>query len=190
MFDETTERALRAALAAHAGQVRKGDGVTPYVAHPVHLALMLARLGCPPRVLQAALLHDVVEDSEDWTPERVRAEFGPAVAAIVAELTEDKSLSWEERKARGIARVATLSRDALAVKAADKLHNLRTLALDLQAATDDAGLWKRFNGGRERTLETSRQLVEALSARCDVRLAAELRAAMAAVDAAASAARR
>lgn len=189
MFDPDTERAIRASLAAHAGQMRKSAAGVPYVAQPFHVALLLARLGSPPRVVQAALLHDVVEDCEGWTVARVEREFGPAVAGVVAELTEDKSRTWEERKRAQVEHAAHLSPDALAVKAADKLHNLRTLVDDLRAADDPASVWARFRGGRERTLAMSRELVEAVSARCDVRLASELRQAMSALEAAGAPAR-
>ncbi len=178
VFDPKTEAAIRAAVAAHAGQMRRSDGAVPYVSHPFHVALILARLGAEPRVIQAALLHDVVEDSADWTAERVEREFGPDVARIVAELTEDKSRTWPERKRAQIDHVAHASLDAVAVKAADKLHNLRTLAHDLCTAADPSAVWARFRGGRERTLDHARELVEALAARCDPRLAAELRAAL------------
>jgi len=178
MFDPATEHAIRAALAAHAGQRRKSADLTPYVAHPVHVALILARLGLPPRVLQAGLLHDVVEDCDGWTIARVEREFGADVASVVAELTEDKSLSWEERKRAQIVGAPRLSRDALAVKSADKLHNLRTMASDLRAAPDRTAFWARFSRGPAFTLGHARELVDALAARCDPRLAAELRAAM------------
>lgn len=184
MFDPDTERAIRASLAAHAGQVRKSDAGIPYVAHPFHVALILARLGLPSRVLQAALLHDVVEDCEGWSSARVEREFGPDVARTVAELTENKSRTWEERKRAQVEHAAHLSADALAIKAADKLHNLRTLVLDLRGSDDPATVWARFRGGRDRTLAMSRELVDALAARCDVRLAAELRAALLAVESA------
>lgn len=178
MFDSATERAVRAALEAHEGQARKSDARVPYIAHPFHVALMLARMGCAPRVLQAALLHDVVEDCEGWTVARVEREFGAEVARTVAEVTEDKSRTWEERKRAQVDHVRTLSPDALTVKAADKLHNLRMLAEDLRAVGDPSAFWSRFRGGRERTLAMSRELVDVLATRCDVRLAAELRTAM------------
>jgi (p)ppGpp synthase/HD superfamily hydrolase len=183
VFEEGIERALRASEDAHRGQFRKGTR-TPYVLHPIHCALLLARLGFPPRVIQAALLHDVLEDCKHagWNRRRMAREFGPKVAGVVAELTEDKRLSWETRKRRGIEHVAHMSADALAVKAADKLHNLRSLAADLSAARDRSRVWARFNAGKERTLDVSRQLVDALAARVEPRLRKALRAAMAEVE--------
>ena len=178
MFSPAVERALRAAAAAHEGQLRKSLEPVPYVTHSFHVALILARAGMDEVVLQAALLHDVVEDCADWSLARVEREFGPDVRRIVAELTEDKSRPWQERKQDGIERVATMSAPALAIKAADKLHNLATLAADLRAAPDRNEVWKRFRGGRERTLELSARLVAELEPRVQPELARALREAL------------
>ena len=105
MYSRGIEKALRVAFDAHDGQFRKGAGEVPYVTHPIHACLMLARLGADKETIQAAILHDVVEDCEDWTTERVAAEFGERVAGIVADLTEDKSGTWKERKAAAIEHV-------------------------------------------------------------------------------------
>ncbi|MBK7878408.1 MAG: HD domain-containing protein [Planctomycetes bacterium] len=178
MYSPRVEAALRAAHAAHAGQTRKSGGDVPYVTHPVHVALVLARLGAGETLLVAALLHDVVEDCPGWDLERVAREFGADVAAIVAELTEDKSRTWEERKLAGIEHARTFSLAAATVKAADKLHNLRTLVDELRATIAPDHVWSRFRGGRTRTVELSQTLVDTLAPRIDPRLAAELRSAL------------
>lgn len=181
-FDPDIERALRVTEIAHRGQVRKGNDGSPYVLHPIHCALMLARLGYPTHVIQAALLHDVVEDCEGWSAGRVELEFGPRVSGLVAELTEDKRKTWEERKRWQVEHVAAMSSDALAVKAADKLHNLATLAADLEAAPDPAAIWARFKGGRERTLAMARELVDAVAPKVEPRLGKALESALAALE--------
>lgn len=177
MFHPRLERALRICLDAHAGQTRKGDGA-PYAVHPLHVALLLAQWGAAPEVLQAALVHDVVEDSADWSVARLEAELGPRVAAIVAQLSEDKSRPWAERKRSAVEHVPQLSPEAVLVKAADKLHNLRSLAESLRASPDPSAVWARFNGGRDATLRMSEELVDALSRRLEPRLARELREAL------------
>jgi (p)ppGpp synthase/HD superfamily hydrolase len=182
MYVRGVERALAVALEAHAGQTRKGSRA-PYAIHPLHVALIAARWGCDDETLQAALLHDVVEDCPEWPAERLRAEFGPAVAAIVLELTEDKRRSWEERKERAIAAVPTLSERACVVKAADKLHNLATLVEALEHASDRDVVWSRFNGGRARTLAKDRRLVAALARRLPAASARELEQSLAALEA-------
>jgi (p)ppGpp synthase/HD superfamily hydrolase len=169
---------LRVCIEAHTGQVRKGGDCLPYAVHPLQVGLLLARLGHEDEVVQAGLLHDVVEDCPGWSLERVEREFGARVAAIVGELTEDKSKSWEERKLDGIARVAGMSPQAACVKAGDKLHNLESLLAELRANSDHPAVWKRFRGGRERSLFLSHELVEALAARIDAKLARALRSAL------------
>lgn len=161
MFSTGIERAIEVALEAHEGQTRKDGG--RYAVHPIHVAMMLARLGLGERVIQAALLHDVVEDCEEWTIQRVAERFGDEVASLVAELTEDKSRSWEERKQTAVDRVPSMSPEARLVKAADKLHNLECLVRELRRSEDREALWSRFNGGRERTLAMSGALVDALA---------------------------
>lgn len=178
MFSARIERALRVALAAHDGQLRKCAEPVPYAVHPLHVGLMLARWGQEEDVVVAGLLHDVVEDCPDWTVERVARDFGAHVAGVVGELSEDKSRSWDERKRDGVERVAGMSPEAAAVKAADKLHNLATLKLELEASTDPDALWARFKGGRDNTLRMSSELVEALAQRVEPKIARALRAAL------------
>lgn len=178
MYSSIVERALHAAIAAHEGQSRKGDSASPYVTHPMHVALMLARFGLDDDVIAAGLLHDVVEDCPSWTLERVQAEFGAHVAGIVGQLTEDKSRSWAERKQTAIEKVPHMSPEAASVKACDKLHNLHSLVDQLRAAPDAESVWAQFNGGRDRTLQASHDLVEALALRVDSRIAKALRAAL------------
>ncbi|XP_023275776.1 guanosine-3',5'-bis(diphosphate) 3'-pyrophosphohydrolase MESH1-like, partial [Seriola lalandi dorsalis] len=77
-------------------------------------------------VLQAALLHDTVEDT-DTTPAELEAKFGPTVARIVEEVTDEKSLPKQERKRLQVEHAPHCSRQAKLVKLADKLYNLRDL---------------------------------------------------------------
>jgi (p)ppGpp synthase/HD superfamily hydrolase len=186
VYSPLIERALAVCMTAHAGQTRKADTTVPYAVHPVHMALELVKLGVDEDVVVAALLHDVPEDCQGWTVERVRLEFGARVAGIVAQLTEDKRMSWEDRKRDGIAKVPHLSPDAATVKAIDQLHNLNSLRRQLETARSQERVWSRFKGGRERTLEVARALAEALSARIDPRLARTLLAGVDALEAAAA----
>ena len=95
---ELIARALAKATEAHAGQIRNGSGGLPYIEHPRMVAATLAARDYPETTLAAALLHDVVEDS-DTTVEELRAEFGDAVADLVAALSDDESIeSYRERK--------------------------------------------------------------------------------------------
>src|SRR5262249_7510334 len=83
------ERALRVAARAHRDQTRKGTDI-PYLTDPAAVALILVRAGFDDEAtLAAALLHDVVEDT-DWPAERLRAEFPPQVLEYVSAVTERK----------------------------------------------------------------------------------------------------
>ena len=182
MYSEGVERALVAAIAAHHGQSRKSPAAVPYIVHPLHVALLVSRFDPDAEVIESAILHDVVEDCADWTLGRVEQEFGARVARIVAELSEDKSKSWEERKLGAIEHAPHLSPEAAAVKACDKLHNLQSMWASLQRTEDPAEVWSRFKGGRDRTLAMARGLVDALAPRVDPRLGEALREAMKGIE--------
>lgn len=185
LYHPAVERALRVAFEAHGDQTRKGAPI-PYVSHPVHVALLLARAGADHVTLQAAILHDVVEDCEGWDPEHIAERFGDEVAAVVAHLTEAKGRSWEERKQAGVDHVAHMDLRAVMVKAADKTHNLRCLAASLDEAQDPAEAWRPFTRGPAQTLDMAERLVDALTARLSAlggppALVRDLRAALDAV---------
>jgi (p)ppGpp synthase/HD superfamily hydrolase len=166
VFSQQVEHALHIAQTAHAGQTRKGSA-KPYIVHPLHVALILARAGADDMTLQAGILHDVVEDCDGWTLDRIQGEFGQEVCTVVAELTEDKSLPWIERKQAAIDHVPGMTQAAVLVKAADKLHNLSSLLADLRDADDPDDVWSHFSAGPSETLAMSRGLVEALGRRVE-----------------------
>ncbi len=119
--------ALELAERAHAGQVRNGSGGMAYIHHPVAVAELLAEHGYGEETVAAALLHDVVEDSET-TVEEIAARFGEPVAGLVEALTDDESVEpYERRKEEHRRRVAAAGGDAVAIYAADKLSNVRVL---------------------------------------------------------------
>jgi guanosine-3',5'-bis(diphosphate) 3'-pyrophosphohydrolase len=119
--------ALQTAHQAHAGQVRNGSGGMAYVEHPRAVAESLAAQGYREEVLAAALLHDVVEDSE-LTVEELEQAFGPEIAATVGVLSDDESIQpYRERKLEHRERVRAAGGDALPIYAADKLNNVSNL---------------------------------------------------------------
>jgi hypothetical protein len=124
---ELVERALATAQRAHAGQVRRGSNGRSFIDHPLVVAERLAGHRCRDEVLAAGLLHDVVEKSPIGI-EEVRADFGDAVADLVAAMTEDESIpAYEDRKEEHRHRVAESGEAALAIFAADKLANVAML---------------------------------------------------------------
>ncbi|KAK6475119.1 guanosine-3',5'-bis(diphosphate) 3'-pyrophosphohydrolase MESH1-like [Huso huso] len=112
----------------HKTQRRKDPEATPYINHPIGVARILSYEGgiTDITVLQAALLHDTVEDTDTSLPE-LEAAFGATVARIVQEVTDDKALSKQERKQLQVEHAPHCSHQAKLVKLADKLYNLRDL---------------------------------------------------------------
>ncbi|MGE5467309.1 MAG: HD domain-containing protein [Ignavibacteria bacterium] len=121
-------RAAHFAAHKHKMQRRRDADATPYINHPIALAVLLANEAKidDPVVLCAALLHDTVEDTETTFAE-LEAEFGAEIAEIVREVTDDTSLAKAERKRLQVERAARISRRAKLVKLADKICNLRDI---------------------------------------------------------------
>jgi (p)ppGpp synthase/HD superfamily hydrolase len=121
-------RAADYAARQHIAQRRKGERGEPYVNHLTEVAALLAEAtdGSDVVLLMGGLLHDTLEDT-DATYEDLEQRFGPEVAALVAEVTDDKSLTKEERKRLQIEKTPAKSRRAKLLKLADKTSNLRGL---------------------------------------------------------------
>jgi GTP diphosphokinase / guanosine-3',5'-bis(diphosphate) 3'-diphosphatase len=132
-------RALAFAAHKHRDQRRKDRESSPYIKHPIDLANILANEAgvTDPQVLVAAILHDTVEDT-DTTLEEIAAAFSPEVSALVAEVTDDKSLPKDERKRQQEVHAPTASFRAQQVKLADKIANLRDLVHSPPATWDVA----------------------------------------------------
>ncbi|WP_224075205.1 HD domain-containing protein [Planococcus chinensis] len=156
------EYAIGFAALKHAGQVRKGTDI-PYISHPFAVGMMLQRAGESEEVIAAGLLHDTLEDTAA-TEDEIREGFGERVLLLIRAASEpDKSLPWEERKRHTVSQLASRSREELAVIIADKLHNLRSIRLDLEEFGDE--VWNRFNRGKEQQGWYYREIVNALKSR-------------------------
>ena len=120
--------ALSFAAYKHRNQRRKDAAQTPYINHPITVAnILLNEAGVTDEsVLLAALLHDTVEDT-DTSFEEITERFGQTVRDIVAEVTDDKSLSKAERKQAQIDHANGLSDRAKLLKLADKTANARSM---------------------------------------------------------------
>ncbi|MGG6238217.1 HD domain-containing protein [Nodosilinea sp. AN01ver1] len=120
--------ALHFAATKHSDQRRKDKEASPYINHPIRVAQLLATEGGVSDLilLQAAILHDTVEDT-DTTPEEIERRFGPEVRRVVAEVTDDKSLPKAERKQLQVEHAPHLSPQAKQLKIADKTANVQNL---------------------------------------------------------------
>ena len=118
-------KAMSFAAHKHKDQRRKDKEASPYINHPIGLAEVLVNVGNVTDIntICAALLHDTVEDTETTT-EELTENFGAEISDIVMEVTDDKSLSKEKRKQAQIDHAMHLSKEARAVKLADKICNL------------------------------------------------------------------
>jgi GTP diphosphokinase / guanosine-3',5'-bis(diphosphate) 3'-diphosphatase len=120
-------RALHFAADRHRHQKRKGVEASPYVNHPIAVAELLSRFGMDdPVTVQAALLHDTLEDTETTVAD-LEAHFGPHVRDVVLEVTDDKRKSKEMRKELQVLRTRSSSDRARLIRLADKISNVTDL---------------------------------------------------------------
>lgn len=126
-------KAFEVAKKQHGNQKRVSG--EPYIIHPIAVADILVNLGMDYQSLVAALLHDVVEDT-DYTLDELKSEFGGEIAVLVDGVTKlghlqfSEKESREEQQAENIRKMLlAMSKDirVIVVKLADRLHNMRTL---------------------------------------------------------------
>jgi hypothetical protein len=121
-----TRQALAFASARHAGQRRPGDEAS-FVLHPLEVASMLERSHYPDHVVAAAVLHDVLEDTDAERSE-LEASFGREVSALVVAVTDDPSIEDEENRKDDLRRrVRKTGGYAPVVYAADKISKVREI---------------------------------------------------------------
>lgn len=137
------EKAFETANLLHQGQTRKDS--TPYIFHPLEVALILARLGFDENVVSGALLHDTVEDC-NYSPSKLKKDFNEIIFKLVdcvsaidktkyvfdeKNLFEDPNfakLSAEEQSFKKLIQIGKENPCGFAIKFADRLHNLRTIS--------------------------------------------------------------
>ena len=132
--DQVSEvyRAYLFGAEAHEGQNRLSG--EPYIYHPVAVARILAGMGMDYQCLMAAILHDVIEDTET-AKDQLISEFGPEVAELVdgvSKLTQIKFRSRAEAQAENFRKMMlAMTKDirVIMIKLADRLHNMRTLGV-------------------------------------------------------------
>jgi (p)ppGpp synthase/HD superfamily hydrolase len=120
--------ALSFAARKHQRQRRKGADAPPFINHAIDVAHILAHEGgiTDPVTLQAAVLHDTLEDT-DTDPREIEALFGREVRRIVEEVSDDRALGGDERRAAQVARAPVLSTRAKLIRLADKIANVQAV---------------------------------------------------------------
>jgi (p)ppGpp synthase/HD superfamily hydrolase len=127
-------KALAFATAAHEGQSRKYDG-EPYIVHPIAVSELVSSLTEDEDMVIAALLHDVVEDTE-VTGEEIHKHFGDRVAELVYDLTDQftsetyPNLNRKIRKRLEAQRLGKCSKDVQLIKICDMADNTKSIIKD------------------------------------------------------------
>lgn len=165
------DRALVFASAHHREQERKGSGI-PYLSHLLSVAALVLELGGDQDEAIGGLLHDAVEDAphgeEEATADRIERDFGPRVRAIVDQNSDSRvhpKPPWQARKEAYVAAIASKDTAAVRVSLADKLHNARSILVDLRIHGD--ALWEPFTATSDGMRWYLRALLEAFEARAD-----------------------
>lgn len=128
------EEAYQLALFKHEGQFRRSGA--PYITHPMAVTYILAELNSGPNTLIAALLHDLVEDTNTDLKE-IKEKFGEEVAALVDGVTKISKLSYNKSESEAENHqkmLLAMSKDirVILIKVADRLHNMRTIDYQLE----------------------------------------------------------
>ena len=145
---ELVSEAIAFAVKAHDGMRRKKSEV-PYILHPLEAAVIVGTMTSDQNIIAAAVLHDVVEDT-DATLDEIREHFGQRVWELVQSETEDKrenlppEATWRIRKEESLA-VLKKAEDiaVLMVWLGDKLANMRAIYRDFKV--EGNAMWQRFN---------------------------------------------
>lgn len=150
MAENLIDKAILFATQAHKEVMRKGSNL-PYILHPLETGIIVSTLTDDEIIIAAAILHDVLEDTET-TYEELKAEFGVA-ADLVRSETEDKrrnlppEATWKIRKQETINHLTRETRIGVKqIALADKLSNIRSMYRDYQVLGD--ALWERFHEKR------------------------------------------
>ena len=151
MVENIINKAILFATEAHKGTVRKGSKL-PYILHPLEAGVIVSSMTNDENVIAAAILHDVLEDT-DVTYEELKKEFG-VVADYVSAESENKrkelppEATWKIRKQETIEHLQRETRKEIKIIAlADKLSNIRSMCQDYQEVGDK--LWERFHEKRK-----------------------------------------
>lgn len=160
-------RALDFAARKHRDQRRKGAAGEPYVNHLTEVARLVAEAtdGADTTAVLGALLHDTIEDT-GTTRDELERHFGAEVAALVAEVTDDKSLPKLRRKELQVEGAPHKSARAKLIKLADKTSNLRSLLNSPPTNWDVARQHAYFEWARQ-VVEGCRGVSRDLEARFD-----------------------
>lgn len=168
--------ALKIAWDVHKKQLRKGSSI-PYIVHPIEVAVILYENGADEELINAAFLHDTLEDTtgnRDELIEVLKNNFSPRTIELILAASEplkvktkekltleEEIKTWRERKEHTIEFVKEASRDIKMLICADKLSNIRSTYKEYKRLGKK--VWEKFNAGYEDQRWYYKSLVDALS---------------------------
>ena len=167
-FSPTIEKAIRTAAFYHRNQSRKSSGnfkTMPYIAHLFSVALILSNYTDDENTIVAGILHDSIEDT-DYSVEELEKDFGEEIKDIVLGVTEHKSdenklkIPWKDRKNTYLNNLQNERQESLMVCAADKIHNLISLANNYQVQGEN--IWANFNAPKEEKMRFYGEVLKSL----------------------------
>ncbi|MFA5827758.1 MAG: HD domain-containing protein [Candidatus Shapirobacteria bacterium] len=143
------QKAIKIAAEKHAGQVRQGDNL-PFIVHLLEVAWVLSNYSNDENVIVAGLVHNVVNNVDDYSFVDIKNDFGELVMAMVFDVSEDKEAgselkgqaSWEERKNKYLQHAETMSQEAMLICAADKIVTLTVISNSMK--TTGKELWNKM----------------------------------------------
>ena len=164
MTDLLILQAVEFAAHKHKDQRRKDEQASPYINHPVKVALVIAEIGNikDPEVLAAAILHDTIEDT-DTTAEEIEQHFGKNIRSMVEEVSDDTSLPRAERKQKQVDHAPHISTGATLVKLGDKICNVVDL-IDAPPANWNIERKTEYLEWAEKVIKNCRPVNKALEA--------------------------
>lgn len=168
-------KAIKIAWDVHKKQIRKGSEI-PYIVHPIEVATILYENGADEDILNAALLHDTIEDTKgdrEVLLSYLKDNFNSRVIELVLAASEPYKVNskgilskeeeigtWRERKQHTIDFIKNANIDVKMLICADKLSNIRSTYKDYKRIGDK--VWKKFNAGYEEQRWYYQELVEVL----------------------------
>jgi len=164
-YPDLVMRSFELAARWHEGQKRKHPfELIPYIAHPAGVGFLLQKAGYGDEVVAAGILHDVIEDC-GVTEEGLAKATNPTVARLVQEVSEPDIDDWRQKKIAFIEKLSRASDEALAIKAADHLHNLQSILGASRASS--SSIWGLFGADRESKLAYEQSILDLVAGRLE-----------------------
>lgn len=159
--NEIIEIAIEIILKAHKNQIRKLDNRI-YISHPIEVGNYLMDEKMPAYIIAAGILHDTIEDTyhDEKSLRKVFDKYDTRIVDYVLNVTENKSLSWEQRKINAAIKVYNSDFYTKVLKCADCLSNINATLNEYNNLGEN--IWSHFNRGKEMQRQKDKIVLNAL----------------------------